>query len=110
MQSPLARVDNVFEFSGEKFLLEVKLNIELEDDLISQLDQYIKADNIRLSSDSSEIITDFERDFMFVIDVYSVYKYNVDLGKLEKLFDLDDIVDKCDILTRMRDAIERKVL
>ena len=109
MQSPLARVDNVFEFNGKKFLLEVKLNIELEDDLLSQLEQYIKADNIRLSSDSNEMITDFEKDFMFVIDVYSVYKYNVDLGKLEKLFDLDDIVDKNDILTRMRDAIERKV-
>lgn len=40
-KTPLARVDNVFEFSGKKILLEVKLNIALESDLISQLNQYI---------------------------------------------------------------------
>ena len=36
-QPPLARVDNIFEFNGKKILLEVKLNIALESDLISQL-------------------------------------------------------------------------
>ena len=46
VKTPLARVDNVFEFGGKRILLEVKLNNALEDDLISQLNQYIYMLNI----------------------------------------------------------------
>ncbi len=101
-KNPLARVDNVFELEGKKILLEVKLNIELEKDLISQLEQYIKADYIYLTTEHEKRVTDFERNFMFVIDVYSVYKYTAADRKLTKLFDLDelkypnDIIIKCD--------------
>ena len=100
-KTPLARVDNVFEFNGKKILLEVKLNIALEDDLISQLKQYIYADYICLSSDTNENITDFEKEFMFVIDVYSMYRYVPKDNKLEKMFDLDDIKSKNDIVRKM---------
>lgn len=79
--TPLARVDNVFEFAGKKLLLEVKLNIELEEDLISQLNQYVSAEYICLSNDENNNITDFEKAFMFVIDVYSVYRYDVNVKK-----------------------------
>lgn len=104
-QTPLARVDNIFEFNGKKILLEVKLNIALESDLISQLNQYIRADYIRLSSKSNAVITDFERQYMFVIDVYSVYKYVVKSGKLIKMFGLDEITSKDDIIIKMQNAI-----
>ena len=104
-KTPLARVDNVFEFSGKKILLEVKLNIALENDLISQLNQYIYADYICLSSEQGNNITDFEKEFMFVIDVYSVYKYDVSTQKLTKIFDLDEVNDKTDIVTKMKKAI-----
>lgn len=104
-QTPLARVDNIFEFNGKKILLEVKLNIALESDLISQLNQYINADYICLSSESNSVITDFEKQYMFVIDVYSVYKYTVADNKLVKAFDLDDIVDKNDIINKIRKCI-----
>lgn len=104
-ETPLARVDNVFEFNGKKILLEVKLNIELESDLISQLNQYIKADYIHLYNDSNECVADFENKFMLVIDVYSVYKYTVADNKLVKAFDLDDIKDKNDIIIKMKEAI-----
>lgn len=107
-QTPLARVDNVFEFCEKKILLEVKLNIALEDDLISQLNQYIRADYIRLSNAPNEQITDFEKDFMFVIDVYSVYKYEAKTNKLLKLFDLDEIKSKDDIIVKMKNAISLK--
>lgn len=105
VQTPLARVDNVFEFDGKKILLEVKLNIALEDDLISQLKQYICSDYICLSHNTNERITDFEKEFMFVIDVYSVYKYAVADNKLVKLFDLDEIKDKNDIVIKMKEAV-----
>ena len=104
-RTPLARVDNVFEFDGKRILLEVKLNIELEDDLISQLHQYIFADYISLSNTPNDNTTDFEKNFMFVIDVYSMYKYDVKSKKLAKIFDLDEIKSKDDIIANMRDAM-----
>ena len=106
-QTPLARVDNIFEFGGKKILLEVKLNIALEDDLISQLNQYVYADYICLSNANvpNSTTADFEKDYMFVIDVYSMYKYDVKSQKLTKMFDLDEIKSKNDIITNMRDAI-----
>ncbi len=105
VRTPLARVDNVFEFDGKRILLEVKLNIALEGDLISQLYQYIFADYISLSNTPNNNTTDFEKDFMFVIDVYSMYKYNVKSNKLTRIFDLDEIKSKDDIITHMRNAI-----
>lgn len=104
-KTPLARVDNVFEFGGKRILLEVKLNIELEDDLISQLHQYIYADYICLSNVPNSSTADFEKDFMFVIDVYSMYKYDVKGKKIDKIFDLEEIKSKNDIITKMRNAI-----
>lgn len=102
LKTPLARVDNVFEFASRKMLLEVKLNIALEKDLISQLNRYICAEYICLSNESNVNITDFEKDFMFVIDVYSVYRYDVKAQKLTKIFDLDEIKSKADIITKMQ--------
>lgn len=101
IKTPLARVDNVFEFNGKKILLEVKLNIALEDDLVDQINQYISADYICLTKDLSIHTTDFEKSFMFVIDVYSVYKFEVKNGTLVKLFDLDEIKNKNDIVSQM---------
>lgn len=101
-KTPLARVDNIFEFAGKNFLLEVKLNISLEKDLISQLNQYICAEYICLSDDPNTDITDFEKEFMFVIDVYSIYKYDLKIQRLTKMFDLDEIKSKTDIITKMQ--------
>ena len=86
-------------------MLEVKLNIALEVDLISQLKQYIYSDYICLSKNSNEQISIFEKDFMFVIDVYSLYKYIVNSGELIKMFDLDEIKSKDDIIIKMRNAV-----
>ena len=104
-KTPLARVDNVFEFAGKKILLEVKLNIALEANLVSQLEQYINAEYICLSNEQNNNITDFEKEFMFVIDVYSVYKYDVNSKKLSMIFELDDIKSKKDIVVKMENAI-----
>lgn len=104
-KTPLARVDNVFEFKGKKFLLEVKLNIAIEKDLITQLNQYINADYICLTNDATKKTTEFEKSFMYVIDVYSFYKYDV-IGKhLSKVFDLDEIKNTEDILMKLEEAV-----
>ena len=105
LKTPLARVDNVFEFDGKKILLEVKLNIAVEDDLISQLNQYIYAEHICIFEDGTNNIEDFEKEFMFVIDVYSMYRYDVKTQKIIKMFDLDGIKNKSDIIEKMRKSI-----
>ena len=104
-QTPLARVDNVFEYCGKKYLLEVKLNVFLEDDIFAQLDQYINADYICLTKDLSKRTYDFEREFMFVIDIYSFYKYETKCRQLVKLFDLDEIKTTNDIIVRIKNEI-----
>ena len=107
VKTPLARVDNVFEFCGKKILLEVKLNISLENNLISQLNQYICAEYICLSNNQLHSTTDFEKEFMFVMDVYAMYRYDVKNKNLTKLFDLDEIKTKDDIIVRMHNAISK---
>ena len=42
---------------------------------------------------------------MFVIDVYAMYRYDVNQKRIVKLFDLDEIKSKDDILTNMRLAM-----
>lgn len=105
LKTPLARVDNVFEFASKKILLEVKLNVALEKDLISQLNQYINAEYVCLSNDQNNTITDFEKNFMLVIDVYSVYRYDVKVKKITKVFDLDEIKNKEDIIVKIKNVL-----
>ena len=104
-KTPLARVDNVFEFDGKKILLEVKLNIALENDLISQLNQYICAEYICLSNDLHSQTANFEKEFMFVIDVYALYRYDVHAQRLTKMFDLDEIKTKAELVNKIKSAI-----
>ena len=91
-RNPLARVDNVFEYNGKRILLEVKLNVLIEKDIKSQLNQYVKAEYIYLLTDNqSSKIYDFERDFMYVIDMFSLYKYTPKTKKLISVLNLDEI-------------------
>lgn len=103
-QNPLARVDNVFIFKDKNILLEVKLNIHIEKNLIEQLNQYIGADYIYLTSQPDSIICDFERDYIYVMDVFALYKYMPKTKQLKNVVTLDniktieDIKNLCEIL------------
>ena len=101
--NPLARVDNVYEFEGKKILLEVKLNVLLEKDIVRQLKQYINADYIYLTNEHKTKITDFEKNYMYVIDVFSLYKFFPSNYKLIKIFDLDEITSVGDIIKKMKE-------
>lgn len=96
-KNPLARVDNVFVLKGKSILLEVKLNIHIEKNLIEQLNQYINADYIYLTNLLDRELRDFERDYMYVIDVFGLYKYIPKLRQLKVVTLLDDIKTKEDI-------------
>ena len=100
-QTPLARVDNVFEFNGKKILLEVKLNILLEKDIIAQLKQYINAEYLYLTNDYTKRVTDFERTYMYIIDVFGFYKFLPNENKIIKLFDLDELKKVEDIVQKL---------
>lgn len=84
-------VDNVFYWKGKYYLLEVKLNVLLEPNLPQQLQQYIFADDLCLSPKFPEPVSDFERQFMFVIDTNKFYRYDVESDTLCELVDLDAI-------------------
>ena len=84
-------VDNVFKYNGRYYLLEVKLNIRLERDLTGQLKQYTDADYLYLNKQETRKIEDFERNFMYVIDTYGLYRYDRQQDMLAMLIDLDDV-------------------
>ena len=83
----------------------MKLNIELERDLISQLNQYVYADYVILADGRNQKEYDFEKNYMFVIDMYSVYKYITAERRIIKIFDLDDLKDAVDICKQMKKAV-----
>lgn len=83
-------VDNVFFYNGKYYLLEVKLNVLLEQDLKGQLRQYIGADYLYLDKEAKKI-DDFERSFMYVIDTEAFYRYDVTSDTLVELIRLDDV-------------------
>ena len=84
-------VDNVFFFNNKYYLLEVKLNIQLEKNLRAQLKQYINAEYLYLTKNSTEQITDFERNFMYVIDTEALYRYDSLTDSLTELIQLDNV-------------------
>lgn len=84
-------VDNVFKVGNGCFLLEVKLNVHLEKDLLGQLKQYVNADYLYLKKDKKETVSDFERSFMYVIDTNAFYKYDTGTDTIQKLIDLDNV-------------------
>lgn len=88
---PIYFVDNVFRFGDKYYLLEVKLNIQLERDLRGQLKQYVNADYLYLDKDSTRKIIDFERNYMYVIDTNAFYRYDSVSDKVAELIRLDDV-------------------
>lgn len=96
-EKPRYFVDNVFQFNGRYYLLEVKLNIWLERDLVGQLKQYLDADYLYLTKQETKRITDFERDYIYVIDTCGFYRYDRALDDVTMLINLDDVKTVDDI-------------
>ncbi|MBQ8163187.1 MAG: hypothetical protein IJZ93_02310 [Clostridia bacterium] len=96
-KNPLARVDNIFQYNGKLYMLEVKLNINLEKNLIEQLKQYINAEYVYLTNEKNCKIYDFEKEYIFVIDTLAIYKYSVKSNQLTKLLSLDEFKTLSDI-------------
>ncbi len=90
-QNPVSFVDNVFKYNEKFYLLEVKLNIHIEKDLIGQLRKYITSEYVYLDNKHLNKLENFEREFMFVIDTEAIYKYTYSRNVIEVLVRLDDM-------------------
>lgn len=82
-------VDNAFINNEKILMLEVKLNINNEKNLVGQLEQYTNSLIIDLSEDYHT--TEYERNYMYVIDTMYIYKYYHSTREFIELVDLDDI-------------------
>ena len=92
-KAPISFVDNVFMYNGKYYLLEVKLNINLEIDLKAQLKKYIRSDYVFLDNKHKKRLDLYERNFMFVIDTEAIYKYTYDDDAIEIISNIDDLRD-----------------
>ena len=101
----IKKIEEKFYKNFEMKLFHGTLNIELEKDLISQLNQYVYADYVILADGRNQKEYDFEKNYMFVIDMYSVYKYITAERRIIKIFDLDDLKDAVDICKQMKKAV-----
>ena len=69
--------------------------------MTQQLNQYILADYIYLDNKTNQKTYNFERDYMFIIDSYAIYKYitkTQQIDIIKKLDDFKSISDLKDIL------------
>ena len=85
-------VDNVFEFGGRYYFLEVKLNVNIERNLTEQLRHYVGTEHLFLDSGSHKKLDDFERAYMNVIDTNSFFRYDPKDDCLIELIQLDHVI------------------
>ena len=97
---PDSFVDNIIRFNGKYLMIEVKLNIDSEKDIIGQVQKYCKDDAVYLDS-GLENPVDMElvyRDNVIIIDTESVYLYDDNECTIKVLMPLDDIHEENDIV------------
>ena len=101
-------VDNVFEFRGIYYLLEIKLNIHAERNLIKQLHQYVDAEYIYLNNKSQVRIDSFEHSYMYVLDTNSLFRYETKDDHLIELLQLDHVISEKQIIEVFQQVPARK--
>ena len=78
-------------------MLEVKLNIHIERDLIHQLKQYVNSDYLWLNNNPEQKTSQYERRYMYVIDTNAFYRFDAKQNVLRELIRLDDVHSISDI-------------
>ena len=92
-------VDNIILFNGKYLMVEVKLNIQSERNLIKQISKYCDDDNVYLSSKEERPLNKemIYNGYVLVIDTENVYLYNNNESELAHLISLDDVRQLSDI-------------
>ena len=97
-------VDNVIHFLGKYLPIEIKLNIKLEKDIISQLDQYMYVDEVKLLNEivkGSEVLP-----YVLTIDTDNIYLYDGNDNKI--IYSLDDLSD-IDKVYEVKKSLKRRI-
>lgn len=95
------RIDNIITINNHKVLVEIKLNINNEKDLIGQMDKYCNCDVFIIEGKKVpkfEIVT----SSAVIIDTEAIYLFNNDKKNIEKIYDLNNLktLDKIDNLKK----------
>lgn len=94
---PTSYVDNVIKLNGIYLPVEVKLSVDAEKDIISQLSKYCKLDELMLSKEKI-IHTGIYEHNVLVIDTERLYMYNDKKKVLNSLASLDSVHTVNDIV------------
>ena len=97
-KSIVSYVDNIILFNGRYLPVEVKLNINLEENIIPQLTKYCNLSKLIL--DKNKKFADLEKiysDNALIIDRDGIYLYTDSAKNIIKIFTLEDLRDFQDI-------------
>ena len=92
-------VDNIIAFNKKYLPVEVKLNIENEQDLNAQLQKYCNDDTVYSKHDNGKILPNekFYKNNVLVFDTENIYLYDNRDDSLSELINLDEIKTESDI-------------
>ena len=99
-------IDNVVLFNGKYLPVEVKLNVDLEADLIGQVSKYCSLSLLKLTQDLSLVAPEDETfsDKVIIIDTFGIYLYDDTIHDYQKIYDFFSLSTKDDLKT-IRDTI-----
>ena len=99
-------IDNVVLFNGKYLPVEVKLNTDLEADLIGQVSKYCSLSLLKLTTDLSLAAPEAETfsDKVIIIDTFGIYLYDDTVHDYQKIYDFFSLSTKDD-LKIIRDII-----
>lgn len=105
--NPVTFVDNVIRIGKKLLPVEVKLNIRLESNLQGQCTQYCKLDRLILSKKATQSanMKNVIDDKVLVIDIYAVYMFFQSDGRIDPLYDLDNLLS-----TKEIDELRKRVV
>lgn len=93
-------IDNVIIFDGYYLPVEVKLAVSAEHDICGQVDKYCNLDDLYLDKKENEKAP-IDRVYptnVLVIDTMDIYLYSSNNHDIEKIYSLDQIRERNDIL------------
>ena len=92
-------IDNVVIFNGKYLPVEVKLNVDLEANLIGQVSKYCSLSMLNLTHDQALADPGNEAysDKVIIIDTFGIYLYDDKVHDYQKIYDFFSLVSKEDL-------------
>ena len=98
--NPDSFVDNIIRLKGKYLPIEVKLNIDAEEDIIGQVTKYCKLSKCYLTSRAPDYIDSsvMYSNNVVIIDTNKIFIYDEEKKSIEEIYDLDYLKSKDDII------------